>query len=164
MASSGCNVSDAYIRCYKALHLVTRKAIPCVDNCLTLWHSNQKLHIKDKHPQEGKTCPQFKKPRQSASCQSCVEWGDAVEGMLYQPGKIQITWPNVVSSQLSKSHVEVAKAFVLKLPKTSRAAQTDSKLEEFDSASLLMIMTRFKDFHREDQTSFQTIQKVIVFT
>ena len=175
MASSGCTDSDAYYRCYKALHLVTHEAIPCVDNCLKVWHANQKLP-----PCTKANCPQGKKPRQPASCQSCVDWGSAVEGMLYQPpqsgqptgpqppGKTQINWSNVVSSKLSQSHVEVAKAFVLRLPKlpptaSSGAAQTYSKLEDFDSASLLMIMTRFKDFHGGDHTSYQTLQKVIAY-
>ena len=33
--------SDAYYRVYKALHLVAHEAIPCVDNCLKVWHANQ---------------------------------------------------------------------------------------------------------------------------
>ena len=176
MACGGSTDSDAYYRCYKALHLVTHEAIPCVDNCLKVWHANQTLA-----PCTTGNCPQGKKPRQPASCQSCVDWGNAVEGMLYQPlqsgqqpsgpqpaGKTQITWSNVVSSKLFQSHVEAAKAFVLRLPKRpptqSGAVQTHTSMADFDPASLLMIMTRFKDFHGGDHASYQSIQRVISFT
>ena len=177
MACGGYADSDTYYRCYKALHLVTHEAIPCVDNCLKVWHARQKLA-----PCTTGNCPQGKKPKQPGSCQSCIDWGNAVEGILYQPaqsgqqpagpqppGKTQITWSNVASSKLCQSHVEAAKAFLLRLPKMpptvpSGAVQTYSKLADFDSASLLMIMTRFKDFHGGDYDSYQTIQKVIAFT
>ncbi|XP_072025968.1 uncharacterized protein [Amphiura filiformis] len=149
MATSGCVVdSDAYYRCYKALHLVTHEAIPCVDQCLQVWQGNQALP-----PCTTGQCSSGKKPKQPTSCQSCEDWGKILQAAAY---KSQITWSNVSSTNLSKSHVEVAKAFVLRLQRQ----KTYTKIVDLDSASLLMIMTRFQPFHGGDQTSFEVIQKV----
>ena len=126
MTSSSPLDSDAYYRVYKALHLVTHEAIPCVDNCLKVWHARQLQTLLPCTAQ----CPDGKKPKPPASCQNCVAWGVAIEGALYHAPNIlsppQITWTNVSQSNLSKSHVEVAKAYVLRLPKlqTSSGSST----------------------------------------
>ena len=158
--------SDAYYRVYKALHLVTHEALPCVDNCLKVWHAQQIQKLSPCTAQ----CPNGKKPKPPASCQNCVAWGTAIEGALYQPtanpssATPQLTWANVSQSNLSKSHVEVAKAFVLRLPKkqgfSGASTQHYTSVSDFDSASLLMIMARFTDFHHGDRASYDGIIKV----
>ena len=158
--------SDAYYRVYKALHLVSREALPCVDNCLKVWHAQQLQTLSPCTAQ----CPDGKKPKLPASCPNCVAWGTAIEGALYQPTKNpssatpQLAWANVSQSNLSKSHVEVAKAFVLRLTKkrdnTGASTQHYRSVSDFDSASLLMIMARFTAFHHGDQASFDRIMKV----
>ena len=166
--------SDAYYRVYKALHLVTHEAIPCVDNCLKVWHANQQQTLPPCSVLGPLQCPDGKKPKVPSSCQECVAWANAVEATLYQPAtnppsaKPQMTWQNVNSSNLGKSHVECAKAFVLRLPKKHASAGASSQLytsvSDFDSASLLMIMARFEDFHQGDQTSYDVIMKVSCLT
>ena len=187
--AGGPRTSDAYYRCYTALHLVTHRAIPCVDNSLRTWHTNQTIP-----PCTGQgNCPVGKKPKVPPSCQSCAEWGKKIEAAVYhpppKPGQLpagpqpppppssqisqkspQIVWGNVNTSALGNSHVEVAKAFVLRLPNkplqgtvifgAASGSKSYSRLDDFDSASLLMIMTRFRDFHGGDQASYEIIEKV----
>ena len=162
--------SDAYYRVYKALHLVTHEALPCVDNCLKVWHAQQLQVLSPCTAQ----CPDGKKPKLPASCPNCIAWGTAIEGALYQPPAnpssttLQLAWANVNQSNLSKSHVEVAKAFVLRLPKkqgnTGANIQHYRSVSDFDSASLLMIMARFAAFHHGDQASYDTIIKVRIIS
>ena len=177
------SASDAFYTCYKALHLVAREALPCVDNSLKTWHANQTIP-----PCTGQgKCPVGKKPKRPASCLSCEEWGKRIEAAVYHPlpkagpppalqqpaalSKIsqkpsQLPWGNLNSSNLGGSHVEVAKAFVLRFPNkpqqsnSGAASKSVLRLEDFDSASLLMSMTRFRDFHGGDQASYEIIEKV----
>ncbi|XP_072048274.1 uncharacterized protein [Amphiura filiformis] len=154
---------DSYYRVYKALHLVAHEAIPCVDRCLSTWHANQAL------PSCTGQCPIGKKPKPPVSCQNCLAWCQAVEGALYnQPPKVrlQVTWSNVNSSGLGKTYLEVAKAFVLRLPHKQTSAGASStcnqynSMSDFDSASLLMIMAKFAGFHNGTKASYDTIMKV----
>ena len=162
---------DAYYRVYKALHLVTHEAIPSVDNCLSKWHAIQQQSLPPCSVLGPLQCPAGKKPKapksfqqlmSPASCKECEAWGNAVEAMLFHPSttplaaKPHMTWQNISPSNLAESHVEVAKAFVLRLQKDIQY----NKLEDFDSASLLMIMAKFKEFHKSDQTSCDIISKV----
>ena len=130
-------IDDAYWRCYRALHLVTHTSIPCVDESLKVWHDTQKLTIAQ-CTAIGK-CPIWKKPN-NASCQNCVAWAKAVENAAYQTPqttqaaqaspKVQtsaqtaLIWSNVNASQFWSSHVEVAKAYVLRLPKKQKLQST----------------------------------------
>ncbi|XP_072036598.1 NLR family CARD domain-containing protein 4-like [Amphiura filiformis] len=153
MASGGVVDDDVYYKCFKGLHLVTQEAISCVDNCLKVWHCNQAISACTTG-----NCPKGKKPKQPASCQNCIDWGNAVEATVYHPpsSKTQVTWTNVSSSSFSKSHVEIAKAFVLRLPNK----KPYTSIADFDTASLLMIMSRFQEFHGGDYTSYENISKV----
>ncbi|XP_072037295.1 NLR family CARD domain-containing protein 4-like [Amphiura filiformis] len=153
MASGGVVDDDVYYKCFKGLHLVTQKAIPCVDNCLKVWHAKQAIPSCTTG-----NCPKGKKPKQPASCQNCIGWGNAIEASVYHPpsSKTQVTWTNVSSSSLSKIHVEIAKAFVLRLPNK----KPYESIADFDTASLLMIMTRFQEFHGGDYTSYENISKI----
>ena len=182
MATGGTITSDAYYRCYAALHLVTQESVPCVDNSLKTWHANQTVL-----PCTGQgKCPVGKNPKVPASCESCEEWGKRIEAAVYHPPpkpgpqpagpqppgssktslrSSQLAWGNVNSTNLGSSHVEVAKAFVLRLPNkpqpsTGATSKPYSRLEDFDSASLLMIMTRFRDFHGGKQANYEIIEKV----
>ncbi len=123
---------DSFYRCYKALHYITHEAIPCVEESLKTWHSNQQQTLSPCIVQ----CPGGKKPKLPASCFNCVDWANAIESAYYQAGastqKTQkpITWQNVHSSDFHKSYVEVAKAFVLRLPKaTCKTATPTTQLQ-----------------------------------
>ncbi|XP_072022700.1 uncharacterized protein [Amphiura filiformis] len=152
---------DAYYRVYKALHLITHRAIPCADNSLKGWHVNQQITL----PPCSAQCPSGKKPKPPASCPECVAWGLAIESALYQPttvhakAKPQLTWSNINQPNLGRSHVEVAKAFVLRLPH-KQGGPLYTKMSDFDSASLLMVMARFSMFHNGDPASYDIIMKV----
>ncbi len=54
--------------------------------------------------------------------------------------------------------LEVIKLFVLRTPAQQRNAY--SALGDFDAASLLIIMGKFKAFHKGDQAMFDMIQKI----
>ncbi len=132
---------DSFYRCYKALHYITHEAIPCVEDSLKTWHSNQQQSLSPCIVQ----CPGGKKPKLPASCFNCVDWANAIETVYYQAGanpstqKTQkpIRWQNVHSSDFHKSHVEVAKAFVLRLPKIkpSTSSTTNTTTKQASSSS-----------------------------
>ena len=161
--SSAVTDPHAFYRCYKALHIVSCAALPCIDDCLCTWHANKRQSIP---PCSTNQCPSGKKPKLPSSCQSCVDWSREIEAVYYQqafqpvgaaqqsPQK-QIPWANVNSALLGTSHIEVAKAFVLRLQKVQYVTISD-----VDSASVLMIMTRFSEFHKGDQTFYPLIEKV----
>ena len=65
-------------------------------------------------------------------------------------------WANVNPTILHRDPVEVAKAFVLRLPQ----GQSYGSIGDFDSASVLMIMMRFEQFHHGDHAKYGLIKKV----
>ncbi|XP_072047311.1 uncharacterized protein [Amphiura filiformis] len=153
---------DAYYKVYKGLHLLTYEVLPAVDNALKVWHISKQQTL----PSCTGHCPDGKKPKLPASCQSCVDWCNAIEAALYPPpnppAKPQLTWQNINQSNLMKNHIEVAKAFVLRLPKskTNPGSTQYTSISDFDSASVLMMMARFSGFHGGDKVSYDTIMKV----
>ncbi len=160
MASTVSDTS-AYYKVFKGLHFLIYEALPCVDNAIKVWHKNKRRTL----PSCTGQCPDGRKPKLPVSCQRCVDWGNAIETALYQPPvarKLQITWQNVSSSNLGKSYIEVAKGYVLRLPKNKASHGTSqyTRLSDFDSASILMIMAAFKEFHGGNQTIYETITKV----
>ena len=164
MAASAAGLNaDGYIRCCKALHLVVHQSIPCVDDVIRNWHTAQSLVLpscsrpRPRPPGNPQECKDSGKPKSSSSCASCVSWGQAVENVYYpQSAKGNMPWGNVNPSSLRLSHVQVAKAFVLRL----QHDHTYTSLEHFDLASLLMIMMHFEVFHGGDRNKFDVIKKV----
>ena len=160
MAAAGVN-ADGYIRCCKALHLVVHQSIPCVDDIIRNWHTAQGLpscgRPRPRPPTNPTTCKDNGKPKVSSSCPNCVAWAQAVENTYYpQAAKGNIQWSNINPLCLPTSHVEVAKAFVLRLPRDKQVLN----VEDFDSASLLKIMMNFVVFHGGDSSKFDIIKKV----
>ena len=162
MAAAARN-SDGYIRCCKALHLVTHQAIPCVEDVLIKWHTDQKRILlactrpRPRPPSNPETCSDKGKPKPQTSCANCVAWGKEVEKAYYpQSAKERIQWSNVNPACFHRSHVAIAEAFVLRLQRDKQY----KKIAHFDSASLLMIMMRFEEFHRGDVAKFDVIKKV----
>ena len=156
--------ADGHTRCCKALHLVVYQSIPCVDDVIKKWHAAQGLpscsRPRPRPPGNPQECKDSGKPKLSSSCASCVAWGQEVGKVYYpqsQSAKDKMPWGNVNPSCLHSSHVEVAKAFVLRL----QHDHTYTSLRHFDTASLLMIMMHFEVFHGGDQNKFDVIQKVI---
>ena len=177
-----------FYRCYKALHLTTCAALPCVDDCLKQWHAKKCQTIP---PCATNKCPSGKKPKPSSSCPSCVDWAKEIEAVYYQTfqptgagsqsTQKPIPWANVNPSLLGTNHIEVAKAFVLRLQKvqqstsqiaggaaasasasqqTNVTVQTYAAISDFDSASVFMIMARFSEFHKGDQAFYPLLEKV----
>ncbi len=155
---------DAYYKVIKGLTYLTRETLPCVDNVIKVWHKNKQRTLPSCTAAIGQ-CPDGRKPKSPASCQRCVDWGNAIQTALYLPPvarKLQITWQNVNPSNLGKSHIEAAKGYVLRLPKNKASPGTSqyTRLSDFDSASILMIMAAFTEFHGGNQTIYETITKV----
>ena len=91
------------------------------------------------------------------SCTACNAWGNALEASVYPPNSSgSLPWQNINPTQLHADPIEAAKIFVLRLQ--PGAVYTD--VGDFDSASLLMIMMKFKDFHLGDQLKYNAIKKV----
>ena len=162
MATAGSN-SDGYIRCCKALHLVTHQAIPCVDDVLIKWHAVKQRTLfpcsrpRPRPPLNPATCSDKGKPKPQSSCANCVAWGKEVEKAYFpQSDKERIPWSNVNPACFHRSHVAIAEAFVLRLQRDKQY----KKIDHFDSASLLTIMMRFQEFHRGDVAKFNIIKKV----
>ena len=142
-------------KCQQAIASVCKKAVPSIKKCIRDWQQRQRPTLGN--CTGAGTCPTTGgRPRSSrGSCASCVNWGKAVEAELYPPGG-QIQWSNVDPTLFSIDPFEVAKAFVLRL----KTGKTYSTFGDFDSASLLMIMMGFKEFHQSDQASYTIIKKV----
>ena len=162
MAAAGSN-SDGYIRCFKTLLYVTELSIPLVDVALKKWHGAQQKNLQPcsrprlGSPSNSATCSDNGKPKLPSSCVNCVAWGQAVENVYFsQSDKETIQWSNVNPAYFHKSHVAVAEAFVQGLERDKQY----TKIDHFDHVSLLMIMTRFQEFHGGDLKKFNIIKKV----
>ena len=152
-----------FARCHQAIQLVCHQAGTCVDSVLQAWHKS-KTHViphcsrpRPRPPSNPQVCSDRGKPKPSSSCQNCVQWGAAVEAEYYPPHlRGVIPWGNVNPTVSSRHYMEVAKAFVLRL----QPNQPLTKATDLDSASLLMLMIRFGEFHKCDQVSYDIIKKV----
>ena len=148
-----------FVRLHRAIQLVCDKALPCITDTLTKWHSNQ---LQVLHPcASPHQCPVTGKPKPGKSCQGCVDWGNALQTVYYppiQPNVQNIQWSNVNPSLFHQDPVEVAKAFVLRLP----SGKSYKSVGDFDAASLLMIMMRFGEFHGGNRSVFDKIKEVSI--
>ena len=155
--------SDNYVRCHQAIQEVCKTSIPCIRTVLETWHQQvQSSLFSCTTPQ---TCGPIKgKPtvKKKGSCQACVDWANALELATYLPPNTSgtLAWSNVNPTLLHKDPVEAAKAFVLRL----QSGTTYSDVGDFDAASLLMIMMKFKEFNQGDQSKYWTIKKVNRYT
>ncbi|XP_072016963.1 NLR family CARD domain-containing protein 4-like [Amphiura filiformis] len=148
--------TENYVRCHQAVQLVCAEAIPCIQNVLTNWHKTLQQRLKPCiSPQ---TCPTKGKPKNGkGSCNACVDWGDALEKVVYPPNSSgTLPWANINPTLLHTDPIEAAKVFVLRLQ--PGAVYTD--VGDFDSASLIMIMMKFVEFHQGDVATYDTIKKV----
>lgn len=142
-------------KCQQAIASVCKKAVPSIKECIRAWQQRQRQTI-GSCTGTGTCLATAGKPKSGkGSCASCVRWGQTVEAEIYPPGG-PIQWSNVNPTLFSTDPFEVAKAFVLRL-KTGKNYCT---FGDFDSASLLMIMMGFKEFHQSDQASYNVIKKV----
>ena len=154
---------DAFIRCHEAIHVVCESAVPCIKAVIQNWHAQKQLTIgtctqPHQCPSKGKPKPPPRpggRPQPSRSCQTCINWGNAVETVEYtdltQGIITSLAWTNVNPTVLSQDPVEVAKAFGIKLPKGQPPPVT---FDEFDTASLLLMMMKFGEFHQRDHASY----------
>ena len=153
------NDSDNYVRCHQAVQLVCEHSIPCIQNVLSKWHKNLQQTLSPctaAHQCPGKGKPKAIK-QGKGSCNACVAWGNALEAAVYPPNSSgTLPWANINPSLLHKDPLEAAKIFVLRLQ--PGVVLTD--VGDFDSASLLMIMMKFNDFHQGDQVKYDIIKKV----
>ena len=157
-ASQRFQLQDNFMKCLVVLQTFLSHTIPSLQNAIDSWHQKTTMTIP---PCSNPTkCPPFKKPStKNHSCPECIAWATAIEAQVYPPSAVgSLQWMNADSTLFSKDPLEVVKLFVLRMPVNQR--QTYSKLDDFDAASLLMIMSKFSAFHNGDQNVFDNIQKV----
>ena len=147
---------ENFMRCHSAMHTLLTAILPCLQNAIDLWHHQAKRAYPPCSAPSA--CVAKKKPSAKVkSCPECINWAHAIETQVYPTtatGTLQ--WINANSTLFSKDPLEVMKLFVLRIP----ANQTFSTLGDFDTASLLMIMSKFKEFHRGDKSTSDQINKV----
>ncbi|XP_072048548.1 uncharacterized protein [Amphiura filiformis] len=147
---------DNFIRCHAALHELLSRTIPSLQNAVDVWHHKTTTQPCSNPAQ----CPPYKKPSlKNKSCQECIAWATAIEAQVYPPWTVgSLQWMNANSTLFSKDPLEAMKLFVLRMPANN--INTYSTLADFDTASLLMIMGKFKEFHHGDQIVYDNIQKI----
>ena len=147
---------ENFIRCHAALQTLLSKTLPCLQNTLDLWHHQTTQRLKScTTPNQ---CQPNRKPSSKInSCQTCMDWAKAIEAEVYPHSKVgSLQWANVNPTKFGKDPLEVIKLFVLRIP----ANQVFSTLGDFDAASLLMIMWKFKEFHHGNQAVYDQVLKV----
>ena len=145
-----------YAICIALIQSVVESTIPSLQHALDTWHYQIKQTIQPcATPNQ---CPQNKKPSaKNKACKECIAWVTAIEKEVYPSTAVgSLQWTNVNPKAFRNDPLEVIKLFVLRIP----AGKTFSLLSDFDAASLLMIMSKFKTFHGGDQSVFEQIQKV----
>ncbi|XP_072043457.1 uncharacterized protein [Amphiura filiformis] len=154
MASS---LQDNFVMCHAALHTLLSHIIPSLQNAIDTWHKKTTATIQPcSNPAQ---CRPYTKPSKNYSCQECIAWAMAIEAQVYPLSTIfSLKWMNANSTKFSKDPFEAMKLFALRIPGNQRNMY--STLSDFDTASLLMIMGKFKEFHLGDQSVFDNIQKV----
>ena len=162
---------DGFIRCHEAIHVVCSSAVPCIQTVIQNWHSQHQQTIgactnPQQCPSKGKPKPPPRpggRPQPPRSCQACVDWGSALETVEYTDQTrgivTSLAWTNIDPTILFQDPVEVTKAFGIKLFKGQPPPST---FDEFDTASLLLIMMKFGAFHQQDHNSYQIIKKVSI--
>ncbi|XP_072029779.1 uncharacterized protein [Amphiura filiformis] len=160
MASSSAasigDVDDVSGKTSKAVADLCLQLVPCVQSALETWHTAQK------HNQQACLQPSICRTKGKptfikGSCQSCISWGVAVEKEFFPNSNLHnIQWQNVNPTRLHEDPMEVAKAFVLRLPSHVRV----TTCTDFDSASLLKFMMSFGAFHQHQHCHYNTIYKV----
>ncbi|XP_072022106.1 uncharacterized protein [Amphiura filiformis] len=149
---------DNFIRCHAALHTLLSHTIPSLQHAVDTWH--HKTTVTTQPCSNPAQCPPFKRPSlKNKSCPECITWATAIEAQVYPPWNVgSLQWMNANSTLFSKDPLEAIKLFILRMP--ANQGNTYSTLGDFDTASLLMIMGKFKEFHLGDQMVFDNIQKV----
>ena len=152
------NSKTNFIRCHEAIQLICSLSMPLVRLSIEQWHQMMQTHLQNCTTPH---CPAKGKPNaKRGSCPSCVQWGVALQNT-HSPSQnlVNPQWPNVNPTLLHKDPVEVAKAFVLRLPK----GHICRSFGDFDVASILMMMVHFKGFHRGIKQHREHIEKVCIY-
>lgn len=169
-----------YVQCHLAVQLVCEKAVvPCVEHVIKDWHAKKQVILHTTNQQvtlqpclSPGRCPSrvtdnkrrrqpFHCPVHPIPCIRCIQWCHAIESLYWTNGRpqkdAQVTWRNINPTQLFHDYVEFSKAFAVGLP----PGAGPTSFNDFDPASLLKIMMRFADCHRNNKTNHDIFQKVI---
>ena len=148
--------NDNFGSCYTAIETVLLWIRPCLQHVLETWHQQTMKKIQPcLSPDQ---CPRNQKPTtENKACQSCLEWVAAIQDVVYPPSDIEsLYWSNVNPTLFSKNPIEIIKLFT----DHHTPNQAYLNLGEVDNTSLLVLMSKFKEFHRGDHTVFGNIQQV----
>ncbi|XP_072049085.1 uncharacterized protein [Amphiura filiformis] len=148
--------SENFNRCLTALQVLLSKTLPRLQHAIDTWHHQTTHNIPPCVTPN--LCPQKKKPStKNKACQGCIDWVAAIEAEVHPPTIVgSLQWTNANPTLFSKDPLEVIKLFVLR----QQGHQSYSQLADFDHASLLMIMGKFKPFHQGDQDVSKRVQRV----
>ena len=146
---------DNFIRSHEAIQVVCAAILPSIQKTLRQWHQQQQRALG--YCTSPHTCKSKGRPVVNKSCQSCVQWGQAIEAAYYPQSNIKsIPWTNINPTLLGIDFIQVTKAYTLRL----QQGLVYKDLGDFDAASLLMMMLRFQPFHQGDATIPDKINKV----
>ena len=149
------SIMDNFVRSHEAVQVVCAAIVPSLKSILGKWHQQKQTVLG--HCTSPQSCKSKGKPVVKKSCQSCIQWGQAIEAAYYpQSNTKSIPWSNINPTLLGKDYVEATKAYTLKLQK----GNIYKDLVDYDAASLLMIMQCFEPFHQGDNTFVDKIKKV----
>ncbi|XP_072046769.1 NLR family CARD domain-containing protein 4-like [Amphiura filiformis] len=143
-----------YIKTITSVQLVCSVILPTLQKVLEDWHQRSQRNLGTCT----QSCPNKGKPNpKKGFCQSCVSWGAAIEQAYFpQSNIVSMKWNNIDPTLFCKDPIEVAKMFVLRLPR----GQIYGCLDNFDVASLLMLAIHFTPYHQGNQAFYDKLQKV----
>ena len=146
--------ANNYVKVCEAVQVLCSVSLPTIKSCVEAWHQNHQPRMQT--CQMPSKCPSYKKPiKKSGACQSCIDWGKALELECYPPGK-DIQWRNVNTTLLHKDPVEAAKGFAFIIPDK----QSCTEFGDLDIGGILKLMLGFADYHGGDQICHDKMQRV----
>ncbi|XP_072021050.1 uncharacterized protein [Amphiura filiformis] len=143
---------ENFVRVKRALVEVTLKAAPCVEAVVKQWHHLVKPVIGSCETPE--VCRKLDTKQSGPTmekkgyCDNCLLWVDSVKAAInqYSSGKkkININWENLILFEFHKDPLQIAKAFVFKIPKDKlKKFHQMASFDEFDEGSLLLVIKNF---------------------
>ncbi|XP_072014252.1 uncharacterized protein [Amphiura filiformis] len=153
-----------FLKVCQVLHYICKETAPELESAIRSWHARQIQTglLQCAGGMQAQPCPTKCKPKaKQNSCQNCIQWGSALEKVAF---KSAVAWRNVDTSHLYTNPLEAANAFALHLP----PGQSQTKIEDYDPASILKIMLGFGEFHQMNHGTgrypdpYATINKVAV--
>ena len=148
---------DNFVRCQAAIQLVVSCTIPCLQHIIDSWHEQARKRLPPCSNPSNCNKNKNKKPSPKSHCQECINWMHAIEAEVFPSTAInKLQWKNANPALFGTDPLEVMKLFTFVIPHN----KTISTLDDLDTGSVLMIMSKFSDFHQGSQMVADAISKV----